>query len=164
MVSIHALTRSATSILILLPSLSMFQSTHSRGVRLYAWACSNMDCVVSIHALTRSATYQGAHNCNNASFNPRTHEECDDWEVPLELCYSVSIHALTRSATKQNRPFFCRRSFNPRTHEECDWGKPVILELMIMFQSTHSRGVRHQIESRQMLGQVSIHALTRSAT
>ena len=54
-VSIHALTRSATSVFICAMQSRMFQSTHSRGVRLTG---------------TNTATEQ-------ASFNPRTHEECD---------------------------------------------------------------------------------------
>ena len=78
-ISIHALTRSATSYLIYLihrqkhfnprtheecdcrrcflcPRRGRFQSTHSRGVRLYYECTYNGDKQISIHALTRSAT------------------------------------------------------------------------------------------------------------
>ena len=78
-ISIHALTRSATQPQII-NSMSqfIFQSTHSRGVRL-----------------TRSAS--SSRFLYN--FNPRTHEECD------------------LSLLRRGSPFLY---FNPRTHEECD--------------------------------------------
>ena len=100
----------------------LFQSTHSRGVRHHLTTLfSSM--IVSIHALTRSATFnlskmcvcfcrfQSTHSrgvrldffcpvfCFYICFNPRTHEECDDWGCGCQRRLSVSIHALTRSAT-----------------------------------------------------------------
>ena len=54
-VSIHALTRSATALKIKDSHTVLFQSTHSRGVRLG----------------------NGANSFYFNSFNPRTHEECD---------------------------------------------------------------------------------------
>ena len=121
---------------------------------------------ISIHALTRSATlqrqscicqeiFQSTHsrgvrplvNTPMASpfyFNPRTHEECDS---TLQLmshrwCY-----------------------FNPRTHEECDRLLVKLVNRMLLFQSTHSRGVRHQFVGHlNNVKDISIHALTRSAT
>ena len=56
---------------------AMFQSTHSRGVRLY-----HCDYYVAL-----------------AGFNPRTHEECDNFFSLNHKTGTVSIHALTRSAT-----------------------------------------------------------------
>ena len=53
-------------------------------------------------------------------FNPRTHEECDTLSNGDTTVEIVSIHALTRSATKNDRSYFS----------------------YLMFQSTHSRGVR----------------------
>ena len=79
LVSIHALTRSATSQRRLSELPAMFQSTHSRGVRL-------------------SGFRLGQHISD--SFNPRTHEECDSMLSLTDLATNVSIHALTRSATK----------------------------------------------------------------
>ena len=100
------------------------------------------------------------------SFNPRTHEECDQ---------QISLTPDDVS------------SFNPRTHEECDkdaerkgiieqlfqsthsrgvrlWFLPVPMR-PLRFQSTHSRGVRHVLVFNKItLFLVSIHALTRSAT
>ena len=122
-ISIHALTRSATlpdhrresrylhfnprtheecDELVPVKSFmySLFQSTHSRGVRLSTLTLSRSSPMISIHALTRSATF-----FSDAS----------------PLSKAISIHALTRSATN-----LCVRltemifNFNPRTHEECD--------------------------------------------
>ena len=56
----------------------MFQSTHSRGVRLLPRPGHDSMLPVSIHALTRSAT---ENHCSGSRHRP------------------VSIHALTRSAT-----------------------------------------------------------------
>ena len=101
-ISIHALTGSATSgVLKCLDFTGKFQSTHSRGVRLYALASSLNPLIISIHALTGSAT--PAHKILSylfLDFNPRTHGECDC--VPTiygpQQC-QISIHALTGSAT-----------------------------------------------------------------
>ena len=78
----------------------------------------------------------------------------------------VSIHALTRSATVSIYGMeSIQPSFNPRTHEECDPFVVVDESLKIKFQSTHSRGVRHKTKIMAALRlNVSIHALTRSAT
>ena len=122
----------------------MFQSTHSRGVRH-----SKKKCI-------------GRYS---QCFNPRTHEECD----LIQLLLLQLIHG-----------------FNPRTHEECD---PAFVELLFgwnVFQSTHSRGVRRKLLPAKtspksfnprtheecdflvtwlsLFSDVSIHALTRSAT
>ena len=99
-VSIHALTRSATQYRLRLSGFRLFQSTHSRGVR-QAWYLKNASRV--------------------ASFNPRTHEECD------------------KKGVNSNLPIHC---FNPRTHEECDCMPNALATVPCLFQSTHSRGVR----------------------
>ena len=100
LVSIHALTRSATE--------SAGQEPKRR--------------TVSIHALTRSATFVShVEGREVEGFNPRTHEECDLWLI---------------------RSYQRRVSFNPRTHEECDKVKEGFVRRLILFQSTHSRGVR----------------------
>ena len=77
-------------------------------------------------------------------FNPRTHEECDRTTKGYN---SICIY------------------FNPRTHEECDAGGLSNCLTGNGFQSTHSRGVRHDV-TLQATGDavISIHALTRSAT
>ena len=99
-VSIHALTRSATRIKINKPASERFQSTHSRGVRLGLSLIVLYFASVSIHALTRSATLWSFSNfLISCCFNPRTHEECD-------LGFAQMLFRLV--------------GFNPRTHEECD--------------------------------------------
>ena len=121
-VSIHALTRSATMNYMFCIPYEGFQSTHSRGVRR-----------------PQESTIRA-----RSSFNPRTHEECD----ALRSGFAGWIW-----------------SFNPRTHEECDMRCFMTFRSMWRFQSTHSRGVRHHnpLAWRQEI-RVSIHALTRSAT
>jgi len=55
--------------------------------------------------------------------------------------------------------------FNPRTHAECDLAGCEDDSSRCGFQSTHSRRVRHDIQNQHWLAQqVSIHALTQSAT
>ena len=55
----------------------MFQSTHSRRVRHEGNPDECRSNNVSIHALTKSATLQYWVTLDLLSFNPRTHEECD---------------------------------------------------------------------------------------
>jgi len=55
--------------------------------------------------------------------------------------------------------------FNPRTHKECDLPSNWKLLKIILFQSTHSQGVRRDvIDFKYSNHVISIHALTRSAT
>ena len=100
-ISIHALTRSATShwqarcllvshfnprtheecdgVKLTIDEMAyLFQSTHSRGVRLNQSVHQDRTATISIHALTRSATTKRSQTKQQRSdFNPRTHEECD---------------------------------------------------------------------------------------
>ena len=170
MISIHALTGSATSMeLLIVIQLALFQSTHSRGVRLFKTDVYEKDgkkfqsthsrgvrlrkmidtankVIISIHALTGSATvFLAAWSNYSCNFNPRTHGECD----VSHLLFLVSSS-----------------NFNPRTHGECDVfgrSKPLLKQQISIhaltgsatdsilvsvvdptsFQSTHSRGVRH---------------------
>ena len=100
-VSIHAPTRGATEEVGKTPSkTSMFQSTHPRGVRL--------------HVLMSLSVF--------SSFNPRTHEGCDNSSIFVSYSLCVSIHAPTRGATTLTaRDLHKTFGFNPRTHEGCDW-------------------------------------------
>ena len=102
--------------------------------------------MISIHALTRSAT----RNLLN-----------------LQVLLVISIHALTRSATYAGADniLLLGRNFNPRTHKECDFTGLRMKDIPLVFQSTHSQGVRrlsNLIFADMAL--ISIHALTRSAT
>ena len=88
----------------------IFQSTHSRRVRLFIVFSSFKHVHISIHALTKSATFNSWHsNCSS----------------------QISIHALTKSATPQTGRYQIRQlNFNPRTHEECDCD-------LIIFKRSH---------------------------
>ena len=123
--------------------LSLFQSTHPRGVR----PCLKPVLVevngVSIHAPTRGATiisecnkyaetFQSTHPrgvrlfpikdvAEKVRFNPRTHAGCDLAACKSMLDDCVSIHAPTRGATSYNA---------------------LRTRAVLKFQSTHPRGVR----------------------
>ena len=123
----------------------MFQSTHSRGVRLSVAKGFRSSFSVSIHALTRSATYtRGNVRVITNSFNPRTHEECD--------VYLLNCTIFTQKFQS--------------THSRGVRHKMSDKQLLgLVFQSTHSRGVRlFTLKIWSVFLLVSIHALTRSAT
>ena len=143
-VSIHALTRSATLLSICRFLMSMFQSTHSRGVRHQVWSSTSRSrWFQSTHS--RGVRLEGLSVIENLRKFQSTHSRGVRRKIPLSIALfqTVSIHALTRSATFVNTPFI----------------------MFHVFQSTHSRGVRPTVSSLNH-GQVrvSIHALTRSAT
>ena len=100
-ISIHALTKSATSCnWLFLGRLPYFNPrTHKEcDVCNRFWFFHHLQ--VSIHALTKSAT-----------------RVCTRPSIPTR----ISIHALTKSATCAAWILFSRRFyFNPRTHKECD--------------------------------------------
>ena len=145
-VSIHALTRSATSsanawlfeqlcfnprtheecdglCYLSYTDRKGFQSTHSRGVRHY---------------------YTFAHVRLWVCFNPRTHEECDSYVL------------------LSGQVFAC---FNPRTHEECDLFHPDYHVTVAGFNPrTHEECDLPLMGETSCPPCVSIHALTRSAT
>ena len=145
-----------------------FQSTHPRGVRRTCNQCHQFGRFVSIHAPTWGATGILAWQSRGARFNPRTHVGCD---AVLRPCgrtgrfqsthprgvrrkqgrqrhepVDVSIHAPTWGATKAAIRSICSTGgFNPRTHVGCDRRKVCHGNMPYPFQSTHPRGVRHQL-------------------
>ena len=122
-VSIHAPTRGCDWIIVsVLLLLSMFQSTHPRGVRLQSTLDLNLYTAVSIHAPTRGATSASSPKPQYRLVSihaPTRGATCkgrySQWRV------QVSIHAPTRGATSttlwRTKNSIC---FNPRTHEGCD--------------------------------------------
>ena len=78
-VSIHAPTRGATLSTVGDCIRARFQSTHPRGVRRISTLFKKL---------------------SSGSFNPRTHEGCDNARVYLLFIFNVSIHAPTRGATR----------------------------------------------------------------
>ena len=143
-----------------------FQSTHSRGVRQNNTGNWGAVSGVSIHALTRSATdfsfsistliFVSIHALTRSAtvltliislvvdgFNPRTHEECDNYGGSVDDLKGVSIHALTRSATCFEDDLFLL--FNQVSIHALTRSATTILIGIFnlgLFQSTHSRGVR----------------------
>ena len=121
-VSIHAPTRGATSLLFSLDVETEFQSTHPHGVRLIVQIANPVLVTVSIHAPTRGATWAGLQWSSSGAFqsthphgvrpqgqtsysrpptrfNPRTHTGCDPTMMRYIKKKGVSIHAPTRGAT-----------------------------------------------------------------
>ena len=101
-----------------------------------------------------------------SSFNPRTHEECDDSAVLIKfrhICFNPRTHEeCDIDYNEFYNPY--RLCFNPRTHEECDKGydfKGTGTEVSI-HALTRSATQLLRKPSQHLL--VSIHALTRSAT
>ena len=78
-ISIHALTRSATSIKSTSASGEVFQSTHSRGVRRAKPSVIKppMPLFQSTHSRGVRPGHGSIQLLNVCDFNPRTHEECD---------------------------------------------------------------------------------------
>ncbi len=77
-----------------------FQSTHSRGVRRRNGTAYNASDIISIHALTRSATIPKVVPVSNIiiSIHALTRSATDPIEGEPNGA-TISIHALTRSAT-----------------------------------------------------------------
>ena len=100
---------------------------------------------ISIHALTRSATIG---------------------TTLIAVVSRISIHALTRSATRSLLFLVWRTChFNPRTHEECDRFKLAIFFLLYNFNPrTHEECDIEGHHGLHVNVEISIHALTRSAT
>ena len=130
--------------LIRTPHTSAFQSTHPRGVRRYG--------------------RQGGEA--RLSFNPRTHEGCDDYETKIIVLrdrFNPRTHEGCDCMLLTG--WLAAGSFNPRTHEGCDQNtqrritcflvsihaptrgatiKGHYEVVAIKFQSTHPRGVRRR--------------------
>ena len=148
--------------------VSVFQSTHPRGVRRPKLHDGNCHREVSIHAPAWGATASFSEigrrvvgfnprtrvGCDvvlfdttipHASFNPRTRVGCDQfWGHILHICNNVSIHAPAWGATGSVPSAVCNTSEFQSTHPRgvrpsVLVGPPVIKS---SFQSTHPRGVR----------------------
>ncbi|KFM93437.1 hypothetical protein DJ90_4788 [Paenibacillus macerans] len=92
-----------------------FQSTHSHGVRLYAF------CVFGFRQRFQSTHSHGVRldgivrssSAFEISFNPRTHMECDARpRYRRRSVFALSIHALTWSATDVGKAFDKRRDLS----------------------------------------------------
>ena len=102
--------------------MDMFQSTHPRGVRPLWVPVGCGRCIVSIHAPTRGATLAVCVGLPPArGFNPRTHAGCDKhhWGRSQAEALFQSTHprGVRRPFSRQNSK---NAGFNPRTHAGCD--------------------------------------------
>ena len=98
------------------------------------------------------------------SFNPRTHEGCDNKQHKNYFIALVSIHAPTRGATCRWKNRKCYWSFNPRTHEGCDYKIQQIISRIWSFNPRTHEGCDCKNTLCKQTQQVSIHAPTRGAT
>ena len=127
------------------PADEMFQSTHPRGVR----------------------REQPVMRQRELSFNPRTRVGCDPSNILTNVAKErVSIHAPAWGATiKKSLPKTAYVGFNPRTRVGCDHSWVPLILTSSAFQSTHPRGVRHDLRAIEDLRHaVSIHAPAWGAT
>ena len=148
-------------------STGLFQSTHSHGVRRHLNDSEDCPSLISIHALTWSATigrsrvnaeaWISIHALTWSATRKGKELRTLDSQISIHaLTWSatpypkdsregigISIHALTWSATCSRQSWtWVLRDFNPRTHMECDVGKAMGVHPAVVFQSTHSHGVR----------------------
>ena len=172
-------------------SVSMFQSTHPRGVRhmiffgIHAYAGFNPRTRVGCDWAPGWGTSR-----RTRCFNPRTRVGCDvltkiyesggdpvsihapAWGAttrrpcPGVLVFHVSIHAPAWGATFPPFPAAALSAgFNPRTRVGCDSAPFRLPQPPREFQSTHPRGVRHLIfRLSPRRSRVSIHAPAWGAT
>jgi len=122
----------------------MFQSTHSRRVRLQRLALRRFGTCFNPRTHAECDVDPGDAPFKDGCFNPRTHAECD--------CFSFKygVNGWWFQSTHSRR---VRQSNSDVTSG------------VLLFQSTHSRRVRHQMHyHRTAVPRVSIHALTQSAT
>ena len=141
-VSIHALTKSATSANSHCFFVALFQSTHSRRVRheQFGWA---QGLFVSIHALTKSAT--DLAQCREFNVKVSIHaltKSATAYFEAYSVTGDVSIHALTKSATQRHHTILRPKKFqstHSRRVRRFGYDKH---RISCVFQSTHSRRVR----------------------
>ena len=146
-VSIHAPAWGATACTRgLSPRYNPFQSTHPRGVRHDDSLFSLVYTIdVSIHAPAWGATLLPLENKRTVrSFNPRTRVGCDHSERSRGYPRLVSFNPRTRVGCDSLYLSWTLRSscFNPRTRVGCDFDFLAHMLSIILFQSTHPRGVR----------------------
>ena len=168
MVSIHAPTRGATSIILIVIIFKLFQSTHPRGVRPILSICANIASKfqsthprgvrhdvyanfsdyyrVSIHAPTRGATpiESSSGKGKSVSIHAPTRGATCSGDF-FTSCFDVSIHAPTRGATQltlkdvENYEVSIHAPTRGATRSRGrSFGE-------VLFQSTHPRGVRPHI-------------------
>ena len=144
-VSIHAPAWGATKSESLRRNTYLFQSTHPRGVRrMTPTASKSSKKFQSTHPRGVRPSFK-LYDRQCSSFNPRTRVGCDFFRSLAFGTSGVSIHAPAWGATGVSRGFAAPiPCFNPRTRVGCDLRPLVRAFPILLFQSTHPRGVRRQ--------------------
>ena len=144
LVSIHALTRSATECYHYYCVGGWFQSTHSRGVRL-----------TSPQFIRSENEFQSTHSRGVR----RGSKGWSGRDKQFQSTHSRGVRHASHGALDVTGRFQSTHSRGVRRH-----GSRYLCRVC-QFQSTHSRGVRRtQNTTCYLISCVSIHALTRSAT
>ena len=122
-----------------------FQSTHPRGVRQMHGMQTRQSSCFNPRTHAGCDPLRANPHPSLPCFNPRTHAGCDTEAQKYIFLTGVSIHAPTRGATPC---FHSHRNpstrFNPRTHAGCDGSCLLSCSCVLLFQSTHPRGVRQE--------------------
>ena len=148
-----------------------FQSTHPRRVWPFLLFSPNTHLLFQSTHPRRVWRYQQTILAAYTSFNPHTHEGCDNKGLVHFDVWHVSIHTPTKGVTanmtdddepKQFQSTHPRRvwlvivlvislttCFNPHTHEGCDQIQPFLYCLCSKFQSTHPRRVWRSYKTGQ---------------
>ena len=150
------------------PSPNLFQSTHPRGVR--PPKVTGKGQIYFVFQSTHPRGVRPAHFRalrTMPRFNPRTRVGCDVIQRTGAVFHAlVSIHAPAWGATCCSCcPGQLVCCFNPRTRVGCDHSWVPLILTSSAFQSTHPRGVRHDLRAIEDLRHaVSIHAPAWGAT
>ena len=124
--------------------LSVFQSTHPRGVRQLRWGFGCQSGSFNPRTRVGCDCPLGATATNPCCFNPRTRVGCDRRQQISVPTKGVSIHAPAWGAT-QGRVWHGHQTY-VSIHAPA-WGAtshPGKAETRDLFQSTHPRGVRRR--------------------
>ena len=99
------------------------------------------------------------------SFNPHTHEGCDNQQIQPFRTKSVSIHTPTKGVTHScSVIIFILRRFNPHTHEGCDAAYLAVIPSINCFNPHTHEGCDVLQNAEWAYNTVSIHTPTKGVT
>ena len=144
----------------------LFQSTHSRGVRL-----------ISYRIPYDRETFQSTHSRGVRRVHRQPRQKPGGFQsthsrgvrqFEFEFCPKCGRFQSTHSrGVRLHNPITTAVSviyFNPRTHEECDFGQSVVLGRVKISIHALTRSATIRSGCNRTGWRISIHALTRSAT
>ena len=131
----------------LIRTYEVFQSTHPRGVRHPPPQGTRHPHAVSIHAPAWGATWKHSRPYRTRPVSIHAPAwGATSFKREFHRSFSVSIHAPAWGATiARPIPWPISLSFNPRTRVGCDLKRGTCTAEQYQFQSTHPRGVRHDM-------------------